>query len=46
MRIALGPNAPTCLVDLTPLTADLTLEDHCFQLKGGPTRPLCPTPPR
>lgn len=33
---ALGPNLPTRLVELTPLTGDLTLEGHRFQLKGGP----------
>ncbi|WP_405607966.1 MBL fold metallo-hydrolase [Streptomyces sp. NBC_00076] len=33
---ALGPNLPTRLVDLTPLTGDLTLEGHRFDLKGGP----------
>src|SRR3954471_4213287 len=33
---ALGPNLPTRLVDLTPLTGDLTLEGHRFELKGGP----------
>ncbi|WP_329126257.1 MBL fold metallo-hydrolase [Streptomyces sp. NBC_01465] len=33
---ALGPNLPTRLVDLNPLTGDLTLEDHRFELKGGP----------
>jgi glyoxylase-like metal-dependent hydrolase (beta-lactamase superfamily II) len=33
---ALGPNLPTRLVDLTPLTGDLTLEGHTFQLRGGP----------
>src|SRR3954454_12701562 len=32
---ALGPNLPTRLVDLTPLTGDLTLEGHRFELKGG-----------
>ncbi|MER5805420.1 MBL fold metallo-hydrolase [Streptomyces mirabilis] len=32
----LGPNLPTRLVDLTPLTGDLTLEGHRFELKGGP----------
>jgi glyoxylase-like metal-dependent hydrolase (beta-lactamase superfamily II) len=30
-----GANRPTRLVDLTPLTGDLTLEGHVFQLKGG-----------
>ncbi|WP_105974280.1 MBL fold metallo-hydrolase [Streptomyces geranii] len=33
---ALGANLPTRLVDLTPLTGDLTLEGHRFELKGGP----------
>jgi glyoxylase-like metal-dependent hydrolase (beta-lactamase superfamily II) len=33
---AVGPNLPTRLVDLTPLTGDLTLEGHRFELKGGP----------
>ncbi|MCQ9129581.1 MULTISPECIES: MBL fold metallo-hydrolase [Streptomyces] len=33
---ALGANLPTRLVDLAPLTGDLTLEGHTFQLKGGP----------
>ncbi|MFD5479268.1 MBL fold metallo-hydrolase [Streptomyces hawaiiensis] len=33
---ALGPNLPTRLVDLEPLTGDLTLEGHRFELKGGP----------
>ncbi|MBV7697400.1 MBL fold metallo-hydrolase [Streptomyces sp. TRM70350] len=33
---ALGPNLPTRLVDLTPLTGDLTLEGHRFELKGSP----------
>ncbi|MDQ0956661.1 glyoxylase-like metal-dependent hydrolase (beta-lactamase superfamily II) [Streptomyces sp. B4I13] len=33
---ALGPNLPTRLVDLEPLTGDLTLEGHTFELKGGP----------
>ncbi|MEO6090908.1 MAG: MBL fold metallo-hydrolase, partial [Umezawaea sp.] len=32
---ALGANLPTRLVDLQPLTADLTLEGHRFELKGG-----------
>ncbi|MGQ4384028.1 MBL fold metallo-hydrolase [Streptomyces sp. SAS_270] len=32
---ALGPNLPTRLIDLEPLTGDLTLEGHRFQLKGG-----------
>ncbi|ALV31185.1 MBL fold metallo-hydrolase [Streptomyces sp. CdTB01] len=34
---ALGPNLPTRLIDLEPLTGDLTLEGHTFHLKGGPT---------
>ncbi|MFF4397449.1 MBL fold metallo-hydrolase [Streptomyces sp. NPDC001480] len=33
---ALGPNLPTRPVDLEPLTGDLTLEGHRFELKGGP----------
>ncbi|WP_371614023.1 MBL fold metallo-hydrolase [Streptomyces sp. NBC_00454] len=33
---ALGPNLPTRLVELTPLTDGLTLEGHRFELKGGP----------
>jgi glyoxylase-like metal-dependent hydrolase (beta-lactamase superfamily II) len=33
---ALGANLPTRLVDLTPLTGDLTLEGHRFELAGGP----------
>jgi hypothetical protein len=33
---ALGPNLPTRLVEITPLTGDLTLEGHRFELKGGP----------
>lgn len=32
---ALGPNLLTRLVDLTPLTGDLTFEGHRFELKGG-----------
>jgi glyoxylase-like metal-dependent hydrolase (beta-lactamase superfamily II) len=32
---ALGANLPTRLVDLQPLTGDLTLEGHLFELKGG-----------
>jgi glyoxylase-like metal-dependent hydrolase (beta-lactamase superfamily II) len=35
---ALGPNLPTRLVDLSPLTGALDLEGHEFQLKGGPDR--------
>jgi glyoxylase-like metal-dependent hydrolase (beta-lactamase superfamily II) len=35
---ALGANLPTRLVDLTPLTGDLTLEGHRFELRGGPDR--------
>ncbi|NGO68071.1 MBL fold metallo-hydrolase [Streptomyces boncukensis] len=33
---ALGPNLPTRLVGLTPLSGGLTLEGHRFELKGGP----------
>ncbi|WP_086784429.1 MBL fold metallo-hydrolase [Streptomyces caniscabiei] len=33
---ALGANLPTRLVDIQPLTGDLSLEGHTFQLKGGP----------
>jgi len=33
---ALGANLPTRLVDLRPLTGDLTLEGHRFELRGGP----------
>ncbi|MFC9132047.1 MBL fold metallo-hydrolase [Streptomyces sp. NPDC057099] len=33
---ALGPNLPTRLVDLEPLTGDLILEGHRFELRGGP----------
>ncbi|ANS70448.1 beta-lactamase domain-containing protein [Streptomyces lincolnensis] len=33
---ALGPNLPTRLVDLKPLTGDLSLEGHRFELKGAP----------
>ncbi|MFY1699531.1 MBL fold metallo-hydrolase [Solwaraspora sp. WMMA2101] len=33
---ALGTNLPTRLVDLTAHTGDLTLEDHRFELHGGP----------
>jgi glyoxylase-like metal-dependent hydrolase (beta-lactamase superfamily II) len=33
---ALGANLPTRLVELTPLAGDLALEDHLFELKGGP----------
>ncbi|GAA1176238.1 glyoxylase-like metal-dependent hydrolase (beta-lactamase superfamily II) [Kitasatospora gansuensis] len=33
---ALGPNLPSRLVDLKPLTGGLTLEGHRFELKGGP----------
>jgi glyoxylase-like metal-dependent hydrolase (beta-lactamase superfamily II) len=32
---AVGANLPTRLVDITPLTGDLTLEGHRFELKGG-----------
>jgi len=31
----LGANLPTRLVDLQPLTGDLTVEGHRFELKGG-----------
>jgi glyoxylase-like metal-dependent hydrolase (beta-lactamase superfamily II) len=34
---ALGANLPTRLVELSPLTGDLVLEGHRFELKGGPT---------
>jgi glyoxylase-like metal-dependent hydrolase (beta-lactamase superfamily II) len=30
-----GANLPTRLVDIAPLTGDLTLEGHRFELKGG-----------
>ncbi|MBT2451369.1 MBL fold metallo-hydrolase [Streptomyces sp. ISL-43] len=30
-----GANRPTRLVELTPLTGDITFEGHAFQLKGG-----------
>ncbi|WP_369166765.1 MBL fold metallo-hydrolase [Streptomyces sp. R28] len=33
---ALGTNLPTRLVDIAPLTGDLSLEGHRFELKGGP----------
>ncbi|MEU9455962.1 MBL fold metallo-hydrolase [Streptomyces sp. NPDC048277] len=33
---ALGPNLPTRLVDLQPLTGELALEGHRFELRGGP----------
>ncbi|GLI02536.1 MBL fold metallo-hydrolase [Phytohabitans aurantiacus] len=33
---ALGANLPTRLVDIAPLTGDLTLEGHRFELRGGP----------
>jgi glyoxylase-like metal-dependent hydrolase (beta-lactamase superfamily II) len=33
---ALGANLPARLVDIEPLTGDLTLEGHRFELKGGP----------
>ncbi|MCF1592689.1 MBL fold metallo-hydrolase [Streptomyces muensis] len=33
---ALGANLPTRLVDIEPLTGDLSLEGHRFELKGGP----------
>jgi len=32
---AAGPNLPTRLVEISPLTGDLTLEGHRFELKGG-----------
>ena len=32
---ALGPNLPTRLVEITPLTGDLTLEGRRFERKGG-----------
>ncbi|BFV56335.1 MBL fold metallo-hydrolase [Kitasatospora sp. CMC57] len=32
---SLGANLPTRLVELSPLTGDLTLEGHRFELKGG-----------
>jgi len=32
---ALGANLPTRLVEITPLTGDLTLEGHRFELRGG-----------
>jgi glyoxylase-like metal-dependent hydrolase (beta-lactamase superfamily II) len=35
---ALGANLPTRLVDIAPLTGDLTLEGHRFELRGGPER--------
>lgn len=34
----LGANLPTRLVDLEPLTGDLSLEGHRFELRGGPDR--------
>ena len=36
---SLGANLPTRLVEIAPLTGDLTLEGHRFELKGG-TAPL------
>ena len=33
---ALGPNLPSRLVELEPLTGDLVLEGHRFELRGGP----------
>jgi glyoxylase-like metal-dependent hydrolase (beta-lactamase superfamily II) len=33
---AVGANLPTRLVEITPLTGDLDLEGHRFELKGGP----------
>jgi glyoxylase-like metal-dependent hydrolase (beta-lactamase superfamily II) len=35
---AAGANLPTRLVDITPLTGDITLEGHRFELRGGPAR--------
>ncbi len=32
---AVGANRPTRLVELTPLTEDITLEGHVFELRGG-----------
>jgi len=32
---AAGANLPTRLVEIAPLTGDLTLEGHTFELKGG-----------
>jgi glyoxylase-like metal-dependent hydrolase (beta-lactamase superfamily II) len=32
---AAGANLPTRLIDLTPLTGELTLEGHRFELRGG-----------
>jgi glyoxylase-like metal-dependent hydrolase (beta-lactamase superfamily II) len=32
---AAGANLPTRLVDISPLTGDLTLEGHRFELRGG-----------
>ena len=39
-----GDNRPTRLVDLTPLTGDISLEGHRFELRGGhPTSPTATT---
>jgi glyoxylase-like metal-dependent hydrolase (beta-lactamase superfamily II) len=35
---SLGANLPTRLVDIEPLTGDLTLGGHRFELRGGPDR--------
>jgi glyoxylase-like metal-dependent hydrolase (beta-lactamase superfamily II) len=35
---AAGANLPTRLVDISPLSGDLTLEGHRFELKGGAER--------
>ncbi|MDX3529207.1 MBL fold metallo-hydrolase [Streptomyces sp. ID05-39B] len=35
---ALGPNLPTRLVDLVPVTDDLTVEGNRFELNGGPAQ--------
>jgi glyoxylase-like metal-dependent hydrolase (beta-lactamase superfamily II) len=35
---SLGANLPTRLVDIEPLTGDLTLEGNRFELRGGPDR--------
>jgi glyoxylase-like metal-dependent hydrolase (beta-lactamase superfamily II) len=32
----LGANLPTRLIDIAPLTGDITLEGKAFQLRGGP----------
>ena len=41
---ALGANLPTRLVDLAPLTGDLTLEGHRFELVADPTATTCGRP--